>query len=107
MRKPICPFDHRNAVAEKIIVESEPFGRLSIFDAEKIEMINRRTSAGVFVNQGESRTGRSRRRAQAGSEPFNELCFAAAQTTGKRKHIARFEIFREPAAERFRFVRAI
>src|SRR5436190_1443140 len=63
VRKSVGPFNHGNAVAEKIIIESQPFGRLSIFDAEKIEMINRQTSAGVFVNKGESRTGRSRRRA--------------------------------------------
>ena len=107
IRKSIGPFDHRNAVAEKIIVESEPGRRLSIFQAKKIEMIDRKVSAGIFVNQGKAGTGGSRSRAQTGGETFDELRLAAAKTAGERKHIARFKIFREPMAESFRFVRAI
>ncbi len=39
-RKSIGPFDHRNAVSKKIIVEPEPRDRFLIFQAKKIEMIN-------------------------------------------------------------------
>ena len=70
-------------------------------------MINWQASAGVFVNQRKSRTGRRRSRAYTGSETFDELRFAAAKIAGERKHIARFEVFREPTAKGYRFVRAI
>jgi len=59
------------------------------------------------MNQRESWAGRGRSRAQTDGETFDELRLAAAKTAGERKQIARFKIFREPTAERFRFVRAI
>ena len=62
-------------------------------------MINRQTPAGVFVNQSKGWTSRSRRRAQSGRETFYELRFAAANSAGERKHVARFYISGELATE--------
>jgi hypothetical protein len=44
---------------------------------------------------------------ETGYETFDELRLATAKFAGERQHIARLEIFREPTAEDFGFVRAI
>src|SRR5712692_1136298 len=107
IRKSIGPFDDGNTVAKKIVVESESFGRWSIFNPKKIEVIDRQTSSGIFVNERESRTGRGRSRAQTGGEAFDQLRLAAAESAAKRNHIASFDVVGEPPAERARFVRTI
>src|SRR5207249_1833059 len=107
IRKSIGPFDDGNTVAKKIVVESESFGRWSIFNPKKIEVIDWQTSSGIFVNERESRTGRGRSRAQTGGEAFDELRLAAAESAAKRNHIASFDVVGEPSAERARFVRTI
>src|SRR6266481_5773641 len=131
VRKLICPFDHRNAVAEKII-ESQPFGRLicsrprsqtlagfsvyvarlppaplSIFETEKVEVINRNRTVGVFMDESKRWACYFSGTTETGYETFDELRLATAKFAGERQHIARLEIFREPTAEDFGFVRAI
>src|SRR5438067_13849714 len=49
----IGPLDERNAVAENVIVESEPANSLAIFDPVKIEMINGQAVIGVFDHEHE------------------------------------------------------
>jgi len=82
-------------------------GCLTILDPKKIEMIDRQTPSGIFVDQRERWTGRSCRRAQGRDDTLHELGFAAAKAAGESKHVARSDILRNLSAERFGFLRAI
>ena len=70
-------------------------------------MINWQTPAEIFVNQRESRTGRSGSCAQSGRQTFDELGFAAAEAASQCKHVTRFDLRRDLPAERFGFLRTI
>ncbi len=48
--KPVGPFNHRDAVAEEVIVESESRDRWPVFQAKEIEMINGQPPAWIFVH---------------------------------------------------------
>src|SRR5262249_48676572 len=87
----IRPFDDRDTVAEKILVQTEPLGGRSIFDPKKIEMIDRKPTPGVFVNERESRAGGWRHRSQTGSETFRKLGFAASEVAGECEDVAGFD----------------
>ena len=70
-------------------------------------MINRKTTAGIFVNQREGRAGRRRVRAQTDGKTFDELGFAAAKSANEREDVACFHIPGELATECFGFADAI
>ena len=82
-------------------METEAGSRLSIFYAEKIEMVNRHPTVRIFVDEGECRAVNSGRAAQAGGETLHKLSFAAAKVASQGDDIARFDIFCEAPAERF------
>src|SRR5947207_12584892 len=74
----VGPLDERNAIAENIIVESEPENSLAIFDPVKIEMVNGQAAIGVFVHEHERRTGHFAAASHPGRETFAELRFSPA-----------------------------
>ena len=103
----IGPFDHANAFAEKIFVEPEALNRWSIYEPEQIEVINRQSATGIFVNNRECRARDRGVGSQSCDKPLNELRFACTEIAFQGEHVARFNVVREPARELFRFVRAI
>ena len=106
-RKPVGPFNDRDAVAKKIVVQTEPLSRLSIFDSKKIKMIDGEPAPGIFVDEGKCRAGRSGGCADASDQTFDELGFTAAELAFEREDVTRFNISGELTAERFSFAGAI
>src|SRR6266567_5833779 len=84
-----------------------PPAPLSIFQAEKVEVIDGNGSVGVFVNERESWARYFGSTTETCDEAFDELRLAAAESPGKRKHIPPLNFFRETSAEGFSFVRTI
>ena len=75
----IRPFDDRDTVTEKILIQAKPLGRPAIFDPKKIEVINRDAAAVVLVHQSKRRTRDWDARANFRDQPFNELRLAGAE----------------------------
>ena len=70
-------------------------------------MIDRQTSAGIFVNNGERRTRRRRAATKARHEAFHKLSLARAEIAGQRQDRPSMNIAGKLPADRFRFGRAI
>jgi hypothetical protein len=79
--KPVGPFDYRNTIAEKVIVQPESFNSRPVLEAKKIEMVNRQSPAAVFVDDRERRAGDIRAAPQSGDDTFDENGFTAAQVS--------------------------
>ena len=80
---------------------------MSIFQAKEIEVIDRQTSTGIFVNNGERRTRRRRAAAQAGYKSFHKLSLARAEIASQRQDRPSVNIAGKLPTDRFRFGRAI
>src|SRR5438105_14853886 len=78
-REAVCPFDHRDAVAVKVIIEAKSLYGLSIFHAKKIEVIHRQTPSSIFMQDGEGGTRHIDAATQPGDETFDEQRFTAPQ----------------------------
>ena len=78
-REAVCPFDHRDAVAVKVIIEAKSRDGLSIFHAKKIEVIHRQSPSSIFMQDGEGRTRHIDAATQPGDETFDEQRFTAPQ----------------------------
>jgi len=102
----IGPFHHANAFAEKIFVEPEALNRWSIYQPEQIEVINRQSATGIFVNNRECRARDRGIGSQSCDESLNELRFACSEIAFQGEHVPRLNVVGEPARELFRFVRA-
>src|SRR5437870_5960791 len=105
--KAIGPLDQTNAVREKILLQSESLGRLSILQPKEIEMVNWKPSTGIFVNEGKGRAGHGGGTAQAGDDSFDELRFTAAEFADQRQHGTGPKLLRNLLADRFDLRRAI
>ena len=105
--KAVGPFDHRDTFAEKVIFQTEARDRLSIFQAKKIEVINRQTSARIFVNDRESGACHNYVASQPGYEAFHKLRFARAEIAFQGKDRSRAESVRKALGEFLRLRRAI
>src|SRR5213592_2881935 len=92
--KAVRPFNYRDAVAEKVIVESKPRERCPIFQPKEIEMINRQTSSRIFMDNGKRRAGDCCITTQAGNETFCEKSFAASQFAFECQNRSNTDIFR-------------
>src|SRR3984893_14894991 len=88
--KMIGPFDHANAFAEKIFVEPEALNRWSIYEPEQIEVINRQSATGIFVNNRECRARDRGVGSQSCDKPLNELRFACTEIAFQGEHVAQF-----------------
>src|SRR5205807_186505 len=84
----VGPLDERNAVAENVIVESQPEKGFAVFDPVKIEMVNGQAAIGVFVHEHERGTGYFGSASHPGDEAFDELRFARAEIARQREHIS-------------------
>src|SRR5207237_916656 len=95
IRKFVGPFNYRNAVAEKIIVQAKARECLSILQAKEIEMEDRPATAGIFMNDRECRAGNGGAATEAGHESLHKLRFTAAEVALERQNIAGLNIFHE------------
>src|SRR5260370_37484360 len=78
-REAVCPFDHRDAVAVKVIIEAKSRDVLSIFHAKKIEVIHRQSPSSVFMQVCEGCTRHIDSATQPSDETFDEQRFTAPQ----------------------------
>src|SRR5438045_1041208 len=75
-RKFLGPFDDTHAVAVEVFVEPDLERVVLILQSVEIEMIQRQSSAGIFVDEGEGRTRHGGLGAEAGGEALGKMRFA-------------------------------
>src|SRR5260370_2802769 len=80
-REAISPFDHGDTIAKKVIIEAKSREGLWIFNAKKIEMVNRQSASSIFVEDGECGACYIRTAAQPGDDTFDEQRFTAPQVS--------------------------
>lgn len=93
------PLDGHHAAFAEVVVEADAQGVVFTFQSVEIEVIERETSAGVFVDEGESGTRDVAIVAKAGGEAFYKLRFPRAEIAFEREHFATAERGGDAAAK--------
>ena len=103
----VGPFNHRNAVAKKVIIEAKPRDGLLLFQAKKIEMVNRHSAPSIFVHDGKRGAGHIGAASHPRDETFDEYRFTASQVSFESQNRSDADLFRELPADRLRFSWAV
>ena len=103
----VGPFDHRNAVAKKVIIEAESRDGFLLFQAKKIEMVNRHSAPSIFVHDGKRGASHIGAASQSGDETFDEHRFPASQVSLQSQNRSDADLFRKLPPDRLRFSWAV
>lgn len=103
----VGPFDHRNAVAKKVIIKAKARDRFSLFQAKKIEMVNRHSAPSIFVHDGKRGAGHIGPASQPGDKTLDEQRFTASQVSLQRQNRSDADLLRKLPPDRLRFSWAV
>jgi hypothetical protein len=78
-----------------------------MIDSEEIEMVDRQSTTGIFVDQREGRAGHFGSAAQSSGETFHKLRFAGPKLAFEADDGSFVDLARKLAAEPFGLARAI
>src|SRR5262245_5065969 len=100
MRDAVGPFDKREPAGFEIFVRAEFEKFIIVFEAVRIEVVNRQAAARVFVYEDERRAGNAaRRNAERGGDRLHEPRLARAERADERDRSARRQHFGQRGAE--------
>src|SRR5262249_1033449 len=96
-----------NAIAKKIIFQPQPHGRLSIFQAKEIEMVNGQSSTLIFMHDRKSRAGYCGIALEGCDESLRKQGLAAAEFAFESQHGTSGKVLRNSPRNYFRFSSAV
>ena len=85
----------------------KPRDRLPIFQAKKIEMIDREAPARIFVQNRKRRACDGGAASQSSNETFHELSLATSEFAFESQNRSSIDIFRESLPDCLRFSRVV